>query len=404
MTVAAGLQPVRELPPVDRMRVGVVGSGTMGRGIAQVVAQAGLPVTLVDVEPSRASAAVEAIGADLAALADRGKLTAEQASSARAHLSAGAASDLDSADLVVEAVFEDLVVKQRVFRELEIICRPEAILATNTSALSVTAIAGACQHPERVIGLHFFNPVPKMALVEVVATPCVETSRVDAGVALCRMLGKTPILVQDTPGFVVNRVARPFYLEALDIVGSGEAAPANVDAAMRAVGFKMGPFELMDFIGIDVNFAVSCAVFDAFFGEPRFRPHPLQRQMVELGRLGRKTGRGFYTYRDGKRLEPDAPPPPARGELALTGMDPIASRILAMILNEAHHALGEGVASAGDLDIAMKLGTSYPHGPLAWTERLRAREVADVLDGHWSRQHRERYRVAPALRRLAGQR
>lgn len=381
--------------------VGVIGAGTMGRGIAQVAAQAGCEVVLVDEDAARPREAIAAVLADLGRLADRGKLPADAVAGARERLRAGAGlGDIAAADLVVEAVFEDLELKKRLFGDLESRVADRAILATNTSALPVTAIAAACRHPERVVGLHFFNPVPRMALVEVIAghqtAPAV--SRRAARFALD--LGKTPVQAQDTPGFVVNRVARPFYLEALKMLGDTEYACGAIDAALRAAGFRMGPFELLDLIGLDVNFAVTSAVHDGYFGEPRFRPHPLQRRMVLARQLGRKTGRGFYGYEDGQ-VPPQEPAPeydPA-DPLALPGLHPAAARVVAMLVNEACFALGERIASPGDIDRAMVLGMNFPAGPLAWGDKLGPDRIERLLDALRLFYGEERYRVAPVLRR-----
>lgn len=385
--------------------VAVVGAGTMGRGIAQVAAQSGHATVLIDADASRPHEAVAAIGADLDRLTERGKISREDAAATRARLRPGRdLGDAVGADLVVEAVFEDLELKKQVFRDLEMRVQDRTILASNTSALPVAAIAAACRHPERVLGLHFFNPVPRMALVEVVASPGTAPEVLESGVAFARGLGKTPIRVQDTPGFVVNRVARPFYLESLKILAEGEFECMQIDAAVRAAGFRMGPFELLDLIGIDVNFAVTCAVFDGYFGEPRFRPSPIQRRMVLSRQLGRKTGRGFYAYEGGQGpVQAPVPEFDPAGSLALPGLHPIASRVVAMLVNEACFALGERIAAPADIDLAMKLGMNFPEGPLAWGDRLGPDRIARLLDDLRAFYGEERYKVAPVLRRcIAG--
>jgi 3-hydroxybutyryl-CoA dehydrogenase len=269
--------------------------------------------------------------------------------------------------------------------------------------------------------MHFFNPAPVMPLVEVVAAANTEGTVVEEVRQVAQRMGRTPVRAADMPGFIVNRVARPFYGEALKILGEGTATVAQIDSAMRAAGFKMGPFELMDLIGIDVNFAVTKSVYEAFFGESRYRPSPIQQRMVEAGTLGRKTGQGFYTYTGGekgepayspvanmadKRAVPFIPEHVVSGFLSGAGIeigenDPaagqIVARILAMIINEAVYAVGEGVASVRDIDIAMKLGTNYPKGPLKWGDEIGLDVVFSVLKGLLASLGDDRYRVAPLL-------
>ncbi|HXF68742.1 MAG TPA: 3-hydroxyacyl-CoA dehydrogenase NAD-binding domain-containing protein [Thermoflexus sp.] len=278
-------------------RVGIVGAGTMGRGIAYVALTHGAQVILYDVAPGALESAGAQIETWLQEAAAKGKLAEAEAQRARERLFLSASlAELADADVIIEAVHEDLALKQDLFRQLDAICHPGAILASNTSSLSITALGAVTRRPERVAGMHFFNPAPVMRLVEVVRGLATSEETVRALVDLARRWGKTPVVVKDTPGFIVNRVARPFYLEALRLVGEGVADPPTVDRLVRALGFRMGPFELMDLIGLDVNLAVSESVYRAFFEEPRFRPHPLQRQMVQAGRLGRKSGKGWYDY------------------------------------------------------------------------------------------------------------
>jgi len=279
--------------------IGIVGAGTMGRGIAYVAITHGDPVALYDVAPEALEGAAAQIAAWLQEAAGKGRLDPEEAGRARERLRLCAAlEELAGAAVVIEAAPEDLALKQEIFRRLDAICPPETLLASNTSSLSITAIGAVTRRPERVAGMHFFNPAPVMRLVEIVRGLATAEETVRALADLARRWGKTPVVVKDTPGFIVNRVARPFYLEALRIVGEGIADPPTVDRLVRALGFRMGPFELMDLIGLDVNLAVSESVYRGFFEEPRFRPHPLQRQMVQAGRLGRKVGKGWYDYGD----------------------------------------------------------------------------------------------------------
>jgi 3-hydroxybutyryl-CoA dehydrogenase len=278
--------------------VGIVGAGAMGAGIAQVAAMAGHRVLLFDTRDGAAEAAVEAICAMIDKLITKGRLTVHEAQATRSRLKPVSSLEaLAGCGLVIEAIVEDLGAKRTVFKGLEEVVSVEAILATNTSSISVTAIGACLRHPERLVGLHFFNPAPLMPLVEVIRGTATAASATEVLYATSLRWGKTPVHARSTPGFIVNRVARPFYAESLRLLNEGAADCATVDAVMReAGGFRMGPFELMDLIGHDVNYAVTRSVFDAYYGDPRFTPSLLQLELVEAGFLGRKSGRGFYTY------------------------------------------------------------------------------------------------------------
>ncbi|MGW2345795.1 3-hydroxyacyl-CoA dehydrogenase [Streptomyces sp. NPDC001661] len=301
----------------DRL-VGVVGTGTMGQGIAQVALVAGHPVRLYDAVPGRARSAAEAIAARLDRLVEKGRMAAGERAAAVDRLEpAQTIGELAPATLVVEAVLERLDVKQELFRELEDVVAEDCLLATNTSSLSVTAIGGALRRPGRFVGLHFFNPAPLMPLVEVVSGAATDVTAATRAYETARAWGKTPVACADTPGFLVNRIARPFYAEAFAVYEEQGADPATIDAVLReSGGFRMGPFELTDLIGQDVNEAVTRSVWEGFFQDAKFRPSLAQRRLVEAGRLGRKSGRGWYAYgEDAERPEPHtAGPaePPAR--------------------------------------------------------------------------------------------
>jgi 3-hydroxybutyryl-CoA dehydrogenase len=294
--------------------VAVVGAGTMGAGIALVAAQAGHPVRLLDVREGAAAAAVQGLQDKLAALGAKGRLDAGEAAAASSRLSvADSVAALTDCALVIEAVAERLDVKQSLFADVEAVVGPDALLATNTSSLSVTAVAAPLAHPERVVGLHFFNPADRMRLVEVVRGDATEPAVVEAAVELARAWGKTPVVCTSTPGFIVNRVARPYYGEAQRMVEEGVADPATIDAILReAGGFPLGPFELTDLVGQDVNLAVSRSVWEQTFADPRYAPTVFQQRLVDAGRLGRKSGRGVFTYGpDGKAIDtqPSTEPP-----------------------------------------------------------------------------------------------
>jgi len=280
------------------VKIGVVGAGTMGSGIAQISAQAGFETVVYDVSQEFIDKGLERIRASLQRFAARGKITAEEERRILARLTGVLKLDgLSASALVIEAAPEQLDLKREIFKKLDAICAPETLLATNTSSFSVTAIAGATRLPERVLGMHFFNPPPLMALVEVIRAERTSPAVVERGLALARQLGKTPVTAKDTPGFIVNRIARSFYNEALRILSDDQAEVLTVDRVMKeAGGFPMGPFELMDLIGIDINFAATQSLYEASFHDPRFRPNPIQQRMLLAGNLGRKTGRGFYNY------------------------------------------------------------------------------------------------------------
>ncbi|MGA5217666.1 3-hydroxyacyl-CoA dehydrogenase [Streptomyces cinereoruber] len=492
--------PAGAAEPVGRDRVvAVVGTGTMGQGIAQVALVAGHPVRLYDSAPGRAGEAVAALTARLDRLVEKGRLDAggREAAVGRLH-AAGELAELADAALVIEAIVEDPAVKRRLFADLEEVVADDTVLATNTSSLSVTAIAGGLRLPGRFVGLHFFNPAPLLPLVEVVSGFATDPDVATRAYETVKGWGKTPVRCADTPGFIVNRVARPFYAEALRVYEEGGADPATIDAALReSGGFRMGPFELTDLIGQDVNEAVTRSVWDSFHQDPKFTPSLAQRRLVESGRLGRKTGHGWFSYAEGaERPEPHTAPPAkaperitVRGDLGpaepLVGLfeeagikvrrkagdgyiqlpggaqlsladgetsfeypdeeiiyfdlaldyarasrivlstgehtspeslaeavglfqalgkqvsvigdvpGMIVARTVAMLADLAADAVDRGVATAEDVDTAMRLGVNYPLGPLEWAGKVGHARVRGLLLSLHERYPTGRY--APCL-------
>ncbi len=379
--------------------VAVIGAGAMGSGIAQVAATAGHPVHVVDAVPGAAVRACERIKQALADRAAAGRVDPVQAEAVAARLRAvDAVARLPACQLVIEAIAEDLSAKRSLFGELAGIQPPTTVLATNTSSLDIDAIADGVVAPERFLGLHFFNPAPVMKLVEVVRGTATDPSVVDAACELLRAWGKTPVRCLSTPGFIVNRVARPFYGEAQRMVQAGVAEPATIDAALRGAGFPMGPLELTDLIGQDVNLAVGTSVWEQTGRDPRYAPTELQQALVAAGHLGRKTGQGIYRYAaDGAAL--DAEPDLGRVAELVGGpvvTDPVA-RTVAMLVNEAVDLVARGEASAPDVDLAMTLGTRYPKGPLAWGREVGYAVVKDRLEQLNRAFPGGRYRPSPAL-------
>ena len=379
--------------------VGVVGAGAMGSGIAQVAAAAGHRVILGDVNAAALLKARAAIAKAVARDVEKGRLDQQGADALLGRiadagsLSAGYAA-FAKCGVVIEAVLEELSVKRALFAALELVVRDDCILATNTSSLSVAAIAGGCVRAERVVGIHFFNPAPVMPLVEIV--PAITTSDDVTGAAASLVDGwkKTTVIASDTPGFIVNRIARPFYSESLRQLEEGIADAATIDWAMREIGgFRMGPFELMDLIGNDVNYAVTMSVFEAFFYDPRYRPALTQRRLVEAGLFGRKSGRGYYKYREGV----DRPEPSRNMELGRT----IVDRTLAMLVNAAVDAVYLRVASPSDIETAMMKGVNYPKGLLAWGDEIGPPAILRRLAALQAEYGEERYRASPLLRRRA---
>lgn len=375
--------------------IGIAGSGAMGSGIAQVAATAGHEVYLYDNRPDALKGSAEKLEKILFRLEEKGKLQKGRAGTILSRIRfVDKLEAFVDAGLVIEAIVEKLGVKKIVFKLLEGIVSVDCILATNTSSLSVAAIAAACENPSRVLGIHFFNPAPLMKLVEII--PAVQTAgkTIDSARRLVKSWGKIVVTAKDTPGFIVNRVARPFYGEALRILEEGLADVPTIDWAMTDLGgFRMGPFTLMDYIGNDVNYAVTESVFKAFFYDPRYKPSFTQKRMAEAGYLGRKSGRGYYDYVEGA-----VNPKPGKDE-TLGGL--IVWRIVVMLINEAADALYYNIASREDIELAMTKGVNYPKGLLQWADEKGIQHCVDTMDRLHAEYLEDRYRCSPLIRKMA---
>ena len=375
------------------MKVAIIGSGTMGSGIAQVAATSGCAVKLFDLNQEALTKSKKALETTLFKLVEKEKINDTEKSRIQNNISyVNNLQNLSDSDLVIEAIVENLEVKRKVFSELETLVSENTILASNTSSLSIASIAASCQKPERVIGIHFFNPAPLMQLVEVI--PAVQTSEevLQKSVQIISDWKKVVAVAKDTPGFIVNRVARPFYSESLRIYDEGVADFATIDWALKTIGnFRMGPFELMDMIGHDVNYVVTETVFTAFYFDPKFKPSFTQKRLLEAGFLGRKSGRGFYNYSQ------ELPAPTEDTVLAKS----IFKRVIVMLINEAADTLFLNIASAKDIDSAMTKGVNYPKGLLAWADELGINWCVEKLDELYNEYHEDRYRCSPILRRMA---
>lgn len=372
--------------------VGIAGSGTMGTGIAYLAASYGQKVLLYDSNPSSLEKAGETIDSILQRQLEKGLIKEDDALRIREHIiTSGNLKDLKVAGFIIEAVFEDIELKKKLFISLEDISSEKTILASNTSSLSITSIASACGNCQRVIGLHFFNPAYIMSLVEIIPGLSTSKETVEHSRELVRRWGRTAVVAKDTPGFIVNRIARPFYGEALRILDEAIADEATIDWAMKEFGgFRMGPFELMDLVGNDVNYKVTETIFQEFFFDPRYKPSFTQKRLVEAGFLGRKTGRGFYQYGPGAvNPEPDKNP-----ELAKK----ICNRIVSMLINEAADALYLKVASPEDIDLAMTKGVNYPKGLLKWADEIGVNKILDRLEELQEEYGEDRYRPSRLLK------
>jgi 3-hydroxybutyryl-CoA dehydrogenase len=367
----------------------------MGSGIAQVAATAGCTVKLFDLNQEALAKSKIALETTLTKLVEKEKIDSIEKSRILNNISyIYTIKDLSDSDLVIEAIVENLEVKRKLFSELENYVSPETILASNTSSLSIASIAASCQKPERVIGIHFFNPAPLMQLVEVI--PAVQTSAevLEKTIKTITDWKKTVAVAKDTPGFIVNRVARPFYSESLRIYEEGVADFATIDWALKTIGgFRMGPFELMDFIGNDVNYTVTETVFTAFYFDPKFKPSFTQKRLVEAGFLGRKSGRGFYSYNVIARNEANPKEDSAVAKY-------IFDRVIVMLINEAADTFFLNIASAKDIDNAMTKGVNYPKGLLAWADELGIQWCVNKIDELYNEYHEDRYRCSPILRRM----
>ena len=385
---------------MEKLKIGVVGAGTMGSGIAQVIASANHDTLLYDADPQMIAKAKMSHATTIARLAEKGKITRTEGEKLLSLIQyIPTPNQFSDCDLVIEAIIENLDIKQKLFNDIEKIVDAGCILATNTSSLSVTSIAAVCNKPERVIGMHFFNPAPLMPLVEIVKGLATDPGVENTSKEIISGLGKIAVVARDTPGFIVNRIARPFYGESiriyeegLDGLPQGQNGFAAIDQVMKSYGFKMGPFELMDLIGNDINYTVTETVWRQMFFDPRYKPSLTQKRLFEANRFGRKTGQGYYSYVPGTVM-----PEPAIEKAA---GEKIFMRVLSMLINEAADALYLGIASRDDIDMAMTKGVNYPKGLLKWCDEIGADKILQQLNDLRDEYAEERYRPSILLKRM----
>lgn len=378
-------------------KIAVIGCGTMGLGIAQIAAMQQHQVYVYDSNPIALQNAKIKLQKTLDSLVEKTKITNEQSLLYFQQVNwCEQIENISNCDLVIEAIIEDFEIKKQIFAKINQLVSPQCIIASNTSSLSITSLAACVSHPQRFIGIHFFNPAPIMPLVEIIPAIQTDTNTISTATAIVSNWKKTIVQAKDTPGFIVNRVARPYYGEAIRIYEEGIATKEQIDQIMRNEGgFRMGPFELMDFIGHDVNYAVTETVWKAFYFNSKYTPSFSQKRLVEAGYLGKKTGRGFYIENESKDklIEVDS-------ELSRT----VYERILCMLLHEAADALYYKIASRDDIDMAMAKGVNYPKGLLQWADDFGIEKCVSILDYYFDYYHEERYRCSVLLRNMANDR
>lgn len=379
----------------NQSKIGIIGAGAMGSGIAQVAATAGHSVCVFDLKEASLKKSEANLAKIMARLVKKGRLTNEEAKAIQNRISyAEGLNHFECCDLVIEAIVEKLGVKKDLLAHLEVVMSNDAVLASNTSSLSIASIGGELKHPERVIGVHFFNPAPVMPLVEIVPSLVTDDSVTQQVFDLIKSWGKKTVVAKDTPGFIVNRVARPFYSEAIKMLEEGFASAETIDWAMKEIGgFRMGPFELMDLIGHDVNYVVTETVWTEMFFDPRYKPSITQKRLLEAKKFGRKSGQGFYNYAEDVVMQ-DPNMDRAKGE-------EICNRILYMLINEAVDALFLQIASKEDIDTAMTKGVNYPKGLLQWGSEIGFNTVLVGLNVMFDRYGDDRYRPSVLLKDLA---
>jgi 3-hydroxybutyryl-CoA dehydrogenase len=378
------------------MKIGIIGAGAMGSGsgIAEVAATAGNEVFIYDSYISARDKFEKGLDKNLAKLVEKGKKTTDEATEIKNRIRfVTILESFNNCELVIEAIIENLETKQIIFEQLEKIVSPTCILASNTSSLSITAIAAICNSPHRFVGIHFFNPATIMPLVEIIPGVTTNNATLYDAKNIIDGWGKTTVIAKDTPGFIVNRIARPFYGEAIRIYEEGFADIATIDWAVKTYGgFKMGPFELMDFIGNDINYTVTETVYKEFWNDQRYKPSFTQKRMVEAKRLGRKSGKGYYDYAENAVMTE----PNKDEELGKN----ISWRILVMLINEAADALYLNIATREDIDTAMVKGVNYPKGLLKWADEMGIQHCLDTMDRLYNEYHEDRYRASAQLRRM----